>query len=349
MDSKVNMSYITLGGFVEVEKYKFLYFFIMLIVYIIVICSNATIICLIWMHQNLHEPMYIFTAALLCNSILFSTVIYPKMLLDFLSEMQVITYSACLFQCFLYYAFSGSEFILLAVMAYDRYVSICKPLQYPTIMRKSNIKRLLFFAWLFPAAQVSVPIALNAEKNDICNFTLNGMFCNNLVNKLYCTMSGIVTVYGTIVLLNVTIFPLLFIVFTYIKIFVITFRSCKKVRKKAAETCLPHLLVLINFSCLITYEIVIVRIQFNLSDTVRLIMTLQLAIYHPLFNPIIYGLKMKEISKHLKRLFINVMLKLFCNLLLQWSSTVMACSHSWKKRSIYSFSQIFRKKLILKV
>ncbi|XP_033842430.1 olfactory receptor 11A1-like [Periophthalmus magnuspinnatus] len=303
MDSKANISYITLGGFVEVEKYKFLYFFIMLIVYIVIICSNVTIVCLIWIHQNLHEPMYIFIAALLCNSVLFSSVIYPKMLLDFLSEKQVITISACLFQCFLYYSFGGSEFVLLAVMAYDRYVSICKPLQYPTIMGKTNIKRLLFFAWLFPAAQVSVPIVLNAEKNDLCNFTLKGIFCNNLVNTLYCTMSGVVAVFGMIVLLNVTIFSVLFIIFTYIKIFVISYRSCKEVRKKAAETCLPHLLVLINFSCLITYEIVLVRIQFDLPNTVRLIVTLQLVICHPLFNPIIYGIKMKEISKHLKMLF----------------------------------------------
>ncbi|XP_033842429.1 olfactory receptor 11A1-like [Periophthalmus magnuspinnatus] len=302
MDSKANISYITLGGFVEVEKYKFLYFFIMLIVYIIIICSNVTIVCLIWIHQNLHEPMYIFIAALLCNSVLFSSVIYPKMLLDFLSEKQVITYSACLFQCFLYYGFSCSEFVLLAVMAYDRYVSICKPLQYPTIMKKTNIKRLLVFAWLFPAAQVSVPIAMNAE-TELCNLTLKGIYCNNLVNTLHCVMSRTVTIYGVIVLLNVTIFPVLFIVFTYTKIFVITFRNCKEVRKKAAETCLPHLLVLINFSCLITYEIVLVRIQFDLPNTVRLIVTLQLVICHPLFNPIIYGIKMKEISKHLKMLF----------------------------------------------
>ncbi|XP_072300191.1 LOW QUALITY PROTEIN: olfactory receptor-like protein COR2 [Eucyclogobius newberryi] len=283
MDSKVNISLITLEGFVGVEKYKFLYFFILLIVYITIICSNCTIVCLIWMHQNLHEPMYLFIAALLCNSILFSTVIYPKMLMDFLSDKQVITYSACLLQCFLYYAFSASEFVLLAVMAYDRYVSICKPLQYPTIMRKNMVKGSLVFAWIFPTIQVSVPIALSAETK-LCNLSLNGMFCNNLLNKLHCVMSRTVTIYGVIVLLNVSIFPILFIAFTYTKIFVITHRSCKEVRKKAAETCLPHLLVLINFSCLITYEMVIVRVKFDLSNTVRLMMTLQLVICHPLLT-----------------------------------------------------------------
>ncbi|XP_020783528.2 olfactory receptor 6N2-like [Boleophthalmus pectinirostris] len=302
MDSKVNVSYITLGGFVEVEKYKFLYFFIMLTVYIFVICSNATIVCLIWMHQNLHEPMYIFIAALLCNSILFSTVIYPKMMIDVLSEKQVVTYSACMSQCFLYYSLNGSEFLLLSVMAYDRYVSICKPLQYPNIMRKNIVCCFLVLAWLIPTIQMSVPNILNA-KTKLCYSTLKGIYCNNLIYKLHCSMSRAMSIYGVVVLINVSILPVFFILFTYAKIFVITYRSCKEVRKKAAETCLPHLFVLINFSCLITYDVVTVKLEFDMPKTVRLIMTLQVVLYHPLVNPIIYGLKMKEISKHLKRLF----------------------------------------------
>uniref|UniRef100_A0A3B3ZY14 Olfactory receptor n=1 Tax=Periophthalmus magnuspinnatus TaxID=409849 RepID=A0A3B3ZY14_9GOBI len=313
MDSKANISYITLGGFVEVEKYKFLYFFIMLIVYIVIICSNVTIVCLIWIHQNLHEPMYIFIAALLCNSVLFSSVIYPKMLLDFLSEKQVITISACLFQCFLYYSFGGSEFVLLAVMAYDRYVSICKPLQYPNIMGKTNIKSTVYgflvLAWLVPSVQISVPNILIA-KTKLCNPTLKGIYCNNLIYKLHCTMSKAMSIYGVVVLINVAILPVFFILFTYAKIFVITYRSCKEVRKKAAETCLPHLFVLINFSCLLTYDVVTVKLEFDVSKTVRLIMTLQVVLYHPLVNPIIYGLKMKEISKHLKRLFMTENVKM---------------------------------------
>uniref|UniRef100_A0A3B3ZYQ6 Olfactory receptor n=1 Tax=Periophthalmus magnuspinnatus TaxID=409849 RepID=A0A3B3ZYQ6_9GOBI len=302
MNCNTNATIVTIGGYVEVEKYKFAYFFTMLLVYIFIICSNVTIVCLIWIHQNLHEPMYIFIAALLCNSVLFSSVIYPKMMIDVLSEKQVITISACLFQCFLYYAFSCSEFVLLAVMAYDRYVSICKPLQYPTIMRKRTVISLLVLAWLVPTAQVAVPVISNIETK-LCNLNFEGIYCNNLIYKLHCTMSKAMSIYGVVVLINVAILPVFFILFTYAKIFVITYRSCKEVRKKAAETCLPHLFVLINFSCLLTYDVVTVKLEFDVSKTVRLIMTLQVVLYHPLVNPIIYGLKMKEISKHLKRLF----------------------------------------------
>ena len=157
MDDELNATYITLGGHVEVNKYRYVYFLVIFTVYILIICSNSTIVYLILVHKNLHEPMYIFIAALLLNSVVFSTAIYPKLMIDFLSEKQIISYSACLFQFYLFYAVGSSEFLLLSAMAYDRYVSICKPLQYPTIMRKNTVSIFLFFAWLLPACHIAVP------------------------------------------------------------------------------------------------------------------------------------------------------------------------------------------------
>ncbi|KAM6955117.1 olfactory receptor 10J5-like [Lycodopsis pacificus] len=305
MDDELNVTYITLGGYVEMGKYRYLYFSIMLTVYILTICFNCTIVYLIWIHKNLHEPMYIFIAALLLNSIVYNTAItaiYPKLLIDFVSEKQRISYSACLFQCFLYYSFDGSEFLLLSVMAYDRYVSICKPLQYPTIMKKTTVCIFLALSWCLPACQIAVPVTLSVNTK-LCNFTLRGIFCNNLIYKLHCLSSRVLSVYGVIVLLNVVLFPVLFILFTYTKIFIITYRSCGEVRMKVAQTCLPHLLVLINFCSLVTYDVISVKLESEFPKTVHFIMTLQVVLYHPLFNPIIYGLKMTEIYKHIKRLF----------------------------------------------
>ncbi|XP_038590789.1 olfactory receptor 51E1-like [Micropterus salmoides] len=274
----------------------------MFIVYILILCCNLTIVCLIWIHRNLHEPMYIFIAALLLNSLLFSTAIYPKLLIDFLSEKQIISYSACLLQSFLYYSLNGSEFLLLAAMAYDRYVSICKPLQYQTIMRKSTVTIFLVLAWLVPACQDVVPVVLNANKK-LCNFVFKGIICNSTVYKLHCESSGVLNIYGLIIFVNGLFLPVLFILFTYTRIFIITYHSCREVRRKAAQTCLPHLIVLISFSCLSAYDVLLLRLETEFPKTLRLIMTLQILMYHPLFNPIIYGLKMKEIYKHLKRLF----------------------------------------------
>ncbi|XP_076014003.1 olfactory receptor 10J4-like [Genypterus blacodes] len=301
MDDELNVTYITLGGHVEVHIYGPLYFVIMFTAYILIICSNSTIICLICIHKNLHEPMYIFIAALLVNSVVFSTAFYPKLLIDFLSDKQIISVPACLCQIFMHYTFLASEFMLLAVMSYDRYVSICKPLQYTTIMTKRTVIILLALAWLFCAGHILV--AVSAFFQTLCDFTLKGIFCNNSMQKLHCVRSGVVSVIGAIALIDTVFMPTLFVIFTYTRILIITYQSSKEVRKKAAQTCLPHLIVLVSTLLLGSYDVIIVRVESEIPKTVRFIMTLQMFLYHPLFNPIIYGLKMKEISKHLKRLF----------------------------------------------
>uniref|UniRef100_A0A3P8TN56 G-protein coupled receptors family 1 profile domain-containing protein n=1 Tax=Amphiprion percula TaxID=161767 RepID=A0A3P8TN56_AMPPE len=241
-----------------------------------------------WMHRNLHKPMCVFIAALLVNSVVFSTAMYPKLL-------------HVSFRFFLFYSIGGSEFFLLAAMAYDRYVSICKPLKYPTLMGRTTIRVLLGLAWFVPALQLAVSVILSSERK-LCKLTLNGIFCNNAIYSLHCVRSSIHSVIGVVCLVNIVLFPLLFILFTYTRILIISSRSSREVRQKAAQTCLPHLLVLISFSCLCSYDVVAVRLGSDFPKTVRLIMTLQVILYHPLFNPIIYGVKMKEISKHLRKL-----------------------------------------------
>ncbi|XP_026150790.1 olfactory receptor 11A1-like [Mastacembelus armatus] len=302
MEEDLNVTYITFGGHVEVHKYRYLYFMVVLIVYILIICSNGTIVYLIWKHRDLHEPMYIFIAALLLNSVLLSTNIYPKLLIDFLSEQQITFYQACLVQYFMFYALAASEFLLLTAMSYDRYVSICKPLQYPTIMTKRTISVFLALSWLVPACEMAGLTTLSANQK-LCSFTLKVIFCNNSIYKLFCVTSKAISIYGVLILVNVELLPVLFILFTYTRILIICYHSSGEVRRKAAQTCLPHLMVLFNYFFLISYEVITVRLETDFPKTARLVMTLQLVVYNPLFNPIIYGLKMKEIYKHLKKLF----------------------------------------------
>ncbi|XP_042338282.1 olfactory receptor 2AT4-like, partial [Plectropomus leopardus] len=263
------------------------------------------IVSLVCIHQSLHKPMYIFIAALSINSVLFSTNIYPKLLIDFLSEKQVITYQVCYFQGAVYYTLMYSEFALLAAMAYDRYVAICKPLQYATVMRKATVGVFLVLSWLVPACETTGAVVLNANSR-LCRFTLRGIFCNNTINYLYCVQSKALSLYGMVMLFNVAVLPVLFILFTYTRILIISYRSNREVRTKAAHTCVPHLLVLTSFSCFVAYDVIVVRIGSDIPKTARLIMTLQVVLYHPLFNPIIYGLKMKEISKHIEKLLCQV-------------------------------------------
>ncbi|CAI5670434.1 unnamed protein product [Oreochromis niloticus] len=305
MDDELNATYITLDGYVDLKRFGYLYFLIMVALYVLIIISNSVIVFLICIHHNLHEPMYIFIAALSVNSVLLSTVTYPKLFVDVLSEKQVISFSACRFQHFMCYSIAGSDILLLSAMAFDRYVSICKPLKYPDIMRQTTINILLFLSWFVPGLQVAVLHAL-VPNNKLCNFTLKGIVCNNSLWKLYCESPRATLIYGLIVMLSVVIFPVFFILFTYAKIFLITYRSSRAIQKKAAETCLPHLFVLSIFTTLCAYDVIIGRLELDFPKTAQLIMTLQVIFYNPLFNPFIYGLKMKEISKHLKRLFCRV-------------------------------------------
>ncbi|XP_061698650.1 olfactory receptor 52E2-like isoform X2 [Syngnathoides biaculeatus] len=195
----------------------------------------------------------------------------------------------------------SSDFLLLSAMAYDRYVSICEPLQYASTMGTSRVAAFLALAWFVPACHVLVATVISAEQR-MCHFLLAGIFCNNSIQKLFCATPRFLTVWGLLVLTNITLIPVVFIVFTYVKIFAVAYRSCGEVRKKAAETCLPHLMVLISFSCLCGFDVIVARLESDLSKTVRLIMSLQIVVYNPLFNPILYGVKMKEIWKHIMRL-----------------------------------------------
>ncbi|XP_028992685.1 olfactory receptor 11H1-like [Betta splendens] len=302
MDRQHNVTYITLDGFVDMSTYRYLYFSLIFTEYALIICFNVSIVSLIWVHKSLHDPMYVFIAALLFNSVLYSSTVYPKLLLDFLSSKQIISYSMCLFQFFINYSLGGSEFLLLAAMAYDRYVSICRPLLYPSIMKRSTVSMFLVLAWLLPACQIVVLTTLSANMK-LCNFTLNGIFCNNSIYSLYCVSSTARSILGVVALTLTAILPLLFILFTYTRILVISYHSGRIVRRKAAHTCFPHLLVLLSFSCLCVFDVTIARLGSDLPKAAHLVMTLQTMLYHPIFNPVIYGVKMKEISKHLKRVF----------------------------------------------
>nr|XP_061809808.1 olfactory receptor 10J5-like [Nerophis lumbriciformis] len=292
---------LSLGGYVEVDKYGYVYFMFLLPVFVAILCSNSIIIFLIWIHRNLHEPMYIFIAALSLNSILFTTPIYPKILMDVLFHEQSISYSGCLTQAFFFYTLSSSDLFLLLAMAYDRYVSICRPLQYSSIMGTTTVTIFLALAWFVPALQMSVTMVLQS-KQKICNFSLEGFYCNVRMLKIHCTTPIYLAVWSVLNLTNISILPMLLILITYIKIFITIYNSHGEVRKKAIDTCLPHVSVLIITFSLMSIDIFVALLESVLPKSVSLILNLQVLVYNPLCNPIMYGLKMKEIWKHIKRM-----------------------------------------------
>ncbi|XP_062329478.1 olfactory receptor 6N1-like [Osmerus eperlanus] len=127
---------------------KFVYFPLTLLTYLLIILVNLTLIITIILEKGLHEPMYIFLCNLCINALYGTAGFYPRFLSDLLSDDQVISYGGCVTQGFVIYTSVMCEITLLTAMAYDRYVAICKPLQYHTLLAPVTVGKIIIFAWL---------------------------------------------------------------------------------------------------------------------------------------------------------------------------------------------------------
>ncbi|XP_071767343.2 olfactory receptor 6N1-like [Centroberyx gerrardi] len=303
MDGYVNATYLTLGGHVHLLKYRYLYFLITLALFVLIVCSNGIVFSLICVHKSLHEPMYIFIAALLLNALLGSVALYPKLLIDLLSTNQTISYPACIFQGFLLYVYAASEFTLLSAMAYDRYVSICKPLHYHAFIKTHTVKLILILAWLLPVCEVG-GAAVMTSRLKLCKFTLARIVCDNFsLVKLSCGDWRMNNLYGLLIMVIAIFPPVIFILFSYTRILMICLRRSKAFRRGALQTCLPHLFIFSNFTIISLFEVIQNRLPSDMPHIFRVAMSIQYLVIPPLFNPLIYGFKMREISQQLRALF----------------------------------------------
>ncbi|XP_060713107.1 putative gustatory receptor clone PTE03 [Tachysurus vachellii] len=296
--------YLTLEGLVDLEHYRYVYFMFTLTAYIMIIYFNTVIITVIFRNKHLHEPMYIFIAALLCNALFGSTALYPKLLTDLLSEKQTVSYNGCLFQAFCLYNYASSEFTLLSAMAYDRYVSICKPLHYTTLVKMSTVRKLLFLSWFLPSCELGVGIILSYQLQ-LCKFKLNRIYCDNYsIVKLSCKETSLNNIYGLFIFIVAVFPPLIFIIYSYLCIFAVCLKNSKDFRRKALQTCLPHLIIFINFSVNMSFEIINNRAESKqIPHIIAMILSVEYVLIPPLFNPIIYGLKLQEINNNIKKMF----------------------------------------------
>ncbi|XP_060797907.1 olfactory receptor 10J4-like, partial [Neoarius graeffei] len=306
MDYSTNFTYLSLEGHVELENYRYIYFIFTLIVYMMIIGFNIIIIFVIFKKKRFHEPMYIFIAALLCNSLFGSTALYPKLLIDLLSEKQTVSFKECLFQAFCLYAYAASEFMLLSAMAYDRYVSICNPLLYANAVKMSTVRKLLFLSWFLPCCKAGVAVIL-ASQLPLCKFNLNRTYCDNFsIVKLSCKETSLNNIYGLFIFIIALFPPVIFILYSYIRILTVCLKNSKDFRRKALQTCLPHLLIFINFSVNESFEIINNRLESKqIPHIMAMILSLEYVLIPPLFNPVIYGLKLQEIYNDVKKILWN--------------------------------------------
>ncbi|KAM6970081.1 olfactory receptor 2K2-like [Aplochiton taeniatus] len=210
----------------------------------------------IYIDTNLHKPMYIFLFNLAGYGLVGCLAVCPKIMDSLLRETQDMSYGGCLLQVFALYIYGACSYVNLTVMAYDRYVSICKPLQYHTIMNPSRVKLLLFVLNCISPSLVFVQVYLTSQV-PLCGYTINKLFCDNLaVVNLFCVRSPLVNLYGIFLTVILVALPLFFVILSYIKILLVCLKLSKESQKKALSTCAPHLITFANCSLAAIFSIV---------------------------------------------------------------------------------------------
>ncbi|XP_055395161.1 olfactory receptor 1L8-like [Bubalus kerabau] len=275
-------------------------FILFLIMYLVTITGNVLIILAISSDPQLHTPMYVFLSVLSFTDIWYTTTIVPRMLVDFLSE-KTISYAGCLTQMYFIYALANTDNCLLAAMAYDRYVAICDPFHYVTIMSHRRCVLLLAFSCSLPHLHSLLHILLLNQLTFCDSNVVHHFLCDiNPLLKLSCSSIFVndLTIKTEGLVFWVT--PFLCIVFSYVRILVAVLRIPSAAgKRKAFSTCGSHFTVVILFYGSIFYVYLQPLSSYNVQDRVA---TLVYTVLTSMLNPFIYSLRNKDMKRGLGKL-----------------------------------------------
>ncbi|XP_036393563.1 olfactory receptor 52D1-like [Megalops cyprinoides] len=277
---------------------RYSYFLLVLILYLAIIISNSLLIGAIYLDRQFHKPMYFFVCNLCVNGLYGSMGLFPCLLVNILSDTHEISLSVCMLQTYCLHTYGICEFATLAVMAYDRYVSICNPLQYHRIMSSSTVIALISFVWLFSACHITVSIYLTSQV-PLCEVHLQKLYCDNFaLVKLACNDITLNNVLELISLVFAIVPQVSLIIYSYVRILKISLRLSGGSQVRAINTCTPHIMCLANFSISATFEALQSRFDMSkLPHTFRITASVYFLISAPLLNPIIYGMRSEAIRK----------------------------------------------------
>ncbi|XP_063302616.1 olfactory receptor 6B1-like [Pelobates fuscus] len=300
---EVNQTVVTeflLLGFQNLRIFNIILYFLFLVIYILTLGFNLLIISLVAKFQNLKSPMYFFLSHLSLCDILLTTNITPKMLLIIITGGSTISIKGCITQLYFYGASATTECLLLTVMSYDRYVAILTPLHYTSVMDPRLPHYLALWSWVL-SCTISLVIACLIHTLVFCGpHVIDHYFCDFApLVELSCSDSTVVEMVDFILSIPLVIFPLFFIIYTYVRIFITIFRIPSTSGKhKAFSTCSSHLIVVsMYYGTLITIYMTPSKWQLlNVNKVLSLLYTMGT----PFINPIIYSLRNHEIKEALK-------------------------------------------------
>ncbi|XP_072269991.1 olfactory receptor 6B3-like [Pyxicephalus adspersus] len=292
-------------GFSSDQKIKFVLFSTFLIMYILTIIANALIIMVVKSTTALHNPMYMFIASLSLLEICYVTVTTPNMLSIFLVKYKRISFEGCMAQLYMFFSLGSSECILLTAMAGDRYLAICHPLRYSSLMTTRACLHLVILSFLSGFIASILTITFIARLPFCSSNRINHFFCDYpALLKLSCTESNTTEVIFFTLSWSIVLTCFLLVMISYSCI-VFTVRVSTGKQSKAFSTCLSHLTVVLIFYASVIFMYVRPKAKYDLNKDK--VVSVVYSVLTPLLNPMIYCIRNKKFQSAV----VNLMLRCF--------------------------------------
>ncbi|XP_045685460.1 olfactory receptor 6C2-like [Phyllostomus hastatus] len=287
-------------GLTEDPKLQVLVFVFLFLTYILSITANMTIIILTLMDVHLKTPMYFFLRNYSFLEISFTTVCIPRFLYSLSTGDNTITYNACASQIFFFGLFGATDFFLLTAMSYDRYVAICKPLHYLTIMNNRACTILVLCCWISGLVVIITPLGMGLQLEFCDSNAIDHFGCKEApLFKISCSDTWFIEQAVIICAVLTFIITLIGVILSYICIIrtILRFPSTQQ-RKKAFSTCSSHMIVvsMTYGSCIFIYIKPSAKDEVGVNKGVSLLATS----VAPLLNPFIYTLRNKQVKQAFK-------------------------------------------------
>uniref|UniRef100_A0A8C9PJ51 Olfactory receptor n=2 Tax=Spermophilus dauricus TaxID=99837 RepID=A0A8C9PJ51_SPEDA len=291
-----------LVGFTDCLPLRFILFLVFFIVYALTVVGNVGLIVLAKVDSRLQTPMYYFISNLSFLDISYSTAIAPKMLVNFLASRKSISFYGCALQMFFFACFADAECLVLAAMAYDRYTAICHPLLYPTLMSQRLCTSLVVLAYISGSMTSLVHVCL----------TVKLPFCgSNVINHFFCDIPPLLALSCADTHINelllfilcggiqTSTFVVIFISYFCILLTVLSMTSTEG-KSKAFSTCASHLIAVTLFYGTLLF--MYLRPTTSYSPESDKVVAVFYTVVFPMFNPIIYSFRNKDVKSALKKL-----------------------------------------------
>ncbi|XP_077615626.1 olfactory receptor 56A3-like [Crocuta crocuta] len=278
------------------------------LLFLLAMGANTTLLITIWLEVSLHEPMYYLLGILSLLDVVLCLAVIPKVLAIFWLDHRSISFSTCFLQMFIMNTFLPMESCTFLAMAYDRYVAICKPLYYPSIITDQFVGKAVLFI-LARNTLLTAPIPILSARLHYCgNNVIENCICANLsVSKLSCDNVAFNRIYQLIVAWTLLGSDLSLIFFSYTLILRAVFRlKAKGAAAKALSTCGSHFILILFFSTILLVFVFTHIAKKKISPDIPVLLNVLHHVIPAALNPIVYGVRTQEIKEGIRKLLRRV-------------------------------------------